>query len=106
MTMAATAPRRTATEPPPMMADVGAAPGAVEVVPVGKPAPVLVCAVVDLLVVAVLLREREPLLGEAAVGMIMEAELVVMVPLRDEVPLPEEVLLLPPMTGLCDVSLY
>jgi hypothetical protein len=91
MTMAATAPRRIATEPPPMMADVGAAPGAVVVVPVGKPAPVLVVPVMGLLLVAVvlLLREREPLLGDAAVGVIIEAELVVMVPLRCEVLLPK-----------------
>jgi hypothetical protein len=100
MTIAATAPRRTATEPPPMMADVGAAPGAVLVV--GKPAPVLDGAVVGLLLVVVLLLwEREPLLGAAADGVI-RAELVVMVLLRDEVLFPEEVLLLPPTTGLYD----
>lgn len=99
MTIAATAPRRTATEPPPMMADVGAAPGAVLVVPVGKPAPVLEEVVVLPLVVVLLLWEREPLLGTAAEGVIRD-ELVVMVLLRDEVLFPEEVLLLPPTTGL------
>jgi hypothetical protein len=97
MTMAATAPRRTAMEPPPTMAAVGPAFGAVLVELVGKAAPVL--EVEGRVAVVVLLSLRVPLLCAAGVGVMRGLE-VVAVLLLCKVPLPAEVLLLPPTTGL------